>query len=163
MVHKDLLKGKRVLIVDDDLDVLETLSELLSMCDIDMASSFEQAKEKFDSNSYDMAILDIMGVDGYALLDIATEKNITAIMLTANALTPQDTVKSHKKGAAYYLPKEEMVNIEQHLQDVLKALAEGKNTWWRWFDNFASFYERKFGADWQEKDKNYWDKFKNYY
>jgi len=158
-----LLKGKSILIVDDDPDVLETLSELLTLCDIEVASSFSQAEEKFDTNSYDMAILDIMGVDGYALLDIATQKNITAIMLTANALSPEDTVKSHKKGAAYYLPKEEMVNIEQHLIDVLKAQAEGKNTWWRWFDKFASFYEKRFGTTWQEKDKNYWDKFKNYY
>ena len=163
MDHKGLLKGKRVLIVDDEPDILESLSELLSVCDIEMASSFEQAKEKLDTNTYDMAILDIMGVDGYALLEIATEKNITAIMLTANALSPEDTVKSRNKGAAYYLPKEEMVNIEQHLCDVLKAQADGKSTWWRWFDRFSSFYERKFGADWQEKDKTYWDKFKNFY
>jgi hypothetical protein len=84
-------------------------------------------------------------------------------MLTANALSPEDTIKSHKQGAAYYLPKEEMVNIEQHLNDVLKALTAGISTWWRWFDRFASFYERKFGADWQDKDRNYWDRFKNYY
>ena len=163
MDHNSLLEGKRVLIVDDDPDVLESLSELLSMCDVDMASSFSQAKEKFDTGQYDMAILDIMGVDGYALLDIATAKHITAVMLTANALSPGDTIKSHKKGAAYYLPKEEMVNIDTHLENVLKDQAEGKNTWWRWFDRFASFYEKKFGATWQEKDKSYWDKFKNYY
>jgi CheY-like chemotaxis protein len=163
MENKGLLEGKHILIVDDEPDVLDTLSELLTMCDIDRATSFVEAKNKLDTGSYDMAILDIMGVDGYALLDIATEKNITAVMLTANALSPEDTIKSHKKGAAYYLPKEEMANIEQHLSDVLTAQAEGKNTWWRWFDKFASFYERKFGAGWQEKDKNYWDKFKNYY
>ena len=163
MENKGLLEGKHILIVDDEPDVLDTLSELLTMCDIDRATSFAEARKKLDNGSYDMAILDIMGVDGYALLDIATEKNITAVMLTANALSPEDTIKSHKKGAAYYRPKEEMANIEQHLSDVLTAQAEGKNTWWRWFDKFASFYERKFGAGWQEKDKNYWDKFKNYY
>jgi len=163
MNEKNLLEGKGVLIVDDEPDVLDTLDELLSICDVERASSFEEAKVKLDTGSYDMVILDIMGVNGYALLDLATGKNITAVMLTANALSPEDTIKSHKKGAAYYLPKEEMVNIEQHLNDVLKAQAEGKNTWWRWFDKFASFYEKKFGSDWQEKDKNYWDKFQGYY
>jgi DNA-binding NtrC family response regulator len=163
MGSKNFLKGKRVLIVDDEPDVLDTLAELLSMCDIERASSFEEAREKLNTGGYDLTILDIMGVNGYALLELATEKNITAVMLTAHALSPEDTIKSHKKGAAYYLPKEEMINIEQHLNDVLKALAEGKNTWWRWFDKFASFYERKFGPDWQGKDQNYWDKFKNYY
>jgi DNA-binding NtrC family response regulator len=163
MGSKRFLEGKRVLIVDDEPDVLDTLAELLSMCDIERASSYEEAREKLNAGGYDLAILDIMGVNGYALLELAAEKNITAVMLTAHALSPEDTIKSHKKGAAYYLPKEEMINIEQHLNDVLKALAEGKNTWWRWFDKFASFYERKFGPDWQEKDQNYWDKFKNYY
>ena len=70
---------------------------------------------------------------------------------------------AHKKGAAYYLPKEEMINLEQHLIDVLEAQAKGKSAWDRWFDKFASFYERKFGPDWQDPDKDYWDKFKNYY
>lgn len=163
MENKELLEGKRILLVDDDPDVLDSLSELLGAYKIDTAASFEQAREMMESNAYDIAILDIMGVDGYGLLDIATQKDITAVMLTANALSPEDTIKSHKKGAAYYLPKEEMVNVEKHLIDVLKAKAEGKNTWLKWFDKFASFYERKFGAHWQDTDKSYWDKFKNYY
>ena len=163
MNNKGLLEGKRILVVDDEPDILDTLEELLTMCDIDKASSYEEAEEKLNAGGYDITILDIMGVNGYALLDIAARKNITAVMLTAHALSPEDTIKSHKKGAAYYLPKEEIVNIEQHLSDVLKAQVRGKDTWWRWFDKFASLYEKKFGSDWQEKDKDYWDKFKNYY
>jgi DNA-binding NtrC family response regulator len=163
MENQDLLKGKRILIVDDEPDVLDTLVDLLDMCDLETASTFEEAQGKLNAGYFDMAILDIMGVDGYKLLEFATQKKITAIMLTAHALSPEDTIKSHKKGAAYYLPKEEMTNIEQHLIDVLEAQSKGKNTWVRWFDRFASFYERKFGPDWQEHDKDYWDKFKNYY
>ena len=128
MNDENLLGGKHVLVVDDDLDVLDSLSEVLSMCKIDSASNFEAAKKMLESSHYDIAVLDIMGVDGYALLDIATHKKITAVMLTANALSPEDTIKSHKKGAAYYLPKEEMVNIDRHLNDVLTAKKEGKNT-----------------------------------
>ena len=40
-----LIKGKRVLIVDDEKDVLDTLVDLLSMCKLDTASTFEQAKD----------------------------------------------------------------------------------------------------------------------
>jgi CheY-like chemotaxis protein len=43
MDPKKLLKGKRVLIVDDEKDVLDLLTELLNMCKIDPASSFEEA------------------------------------------------------------------------------------------------------------------------
>jgi transcription antitermination factor NusA-like protein len=39
-----ILKGKRVLIVDDEEDVLEFLMEILYMCKIDKASTFEEAK-----------------------------------------------------------------------------------------------------------------------
>lgn len=163
MDEHNLLKGKRILIVDDEQDVLDTLADLLTDCEIETAASFDEASEKLNSGSFDITILDIMGVDGYKLLEIATGLKITAVMLTANALSPEDTIKSHKEGAAYYLPKEEMANIEQHLNDVLQAQAKGKSTWSRWFDRFSSFYEEKFGPDWQDKNKDYWDKFKGYY
>ncbi|HGY11193.1 MAG TPA: response regulator, partial [Desulfobacterales bacterium] len=102
MEKYDLLQGKKVLIVDDEPDVRETLSELLDMCDITEASSFEEAKELFETQHFELAILDIMGVSGYELLEIATKKKVIAVMLTAYALTPEDVAKSHKGGAAYY-------------------------------------------------------------
>ena len=159
MDKNDLLEGKKVLIVDDEPDVLETLSELLEMCDITEASNFEEAKELLETQVFDMAILDIMGVSGYELLEIAARKKVTAVMLTAYALTPGDVVKSHKGGAAYYIPKEEMVNITTFLNDILKAKEEGKNTWEGWFSRMASFCEKKFGQDWQKSDKEFWERF----
>ena len=49
---EDKLEGKRILIVDDELDVLETLSELLSMCHVVEASTFEVAKERLESEPF---------------------------------------------------------------------------------------------------------------
>ena len=159
MDKNDLLTGKKVLIVDDEPDVLETLSELLEMCEITEASSFEEAKGLLETQHFELAVLDIMGVSGYEILKIATEKNITAVMLTAYALTPEDVAKSHKGGAAYYIPKEEMVNITTFLNDILKAKKEGKNTWSGWVSRMASFCEKKFGQDWQKNDKEFWERF----
>ena len=159
MDKNDLLTGKKVLIVDDEPDVLETLSELLEMCEITEASSFEEAKGLLETQRFELAVLDIMGVSGYEILKIATEKNITAVMLTAYALTPEDVAKSHKGGAAYYIPKEEMVNITTFLNDILKAKKEGKNTWSGWVSRMASFCEKKFGQDWQKDDKEFWERF----
>ena len=70
----NLLDGKRILIVDDEPDILESLEELLSMCDVVKAASFEEAKETLETQYFDMAVLDIMGVDGYKLLAVANEK-----------------------------------------------------------------------------------------
>lgn len=66
-----LLDGKRVLLVDDEPDVLGILEDLLTMCEIEKAHSFHEAKEKLEDQRFDMAILDIMGVNGYRLLEIA--------------------------------------------------------------------------------------------
>lgn len=43
MDHLKILEGKRILIVDDEPDILETLEELLDVCQTDSASSFESA------------------------------------------------------------------------------------------------------------------------
>ena len=71
MNEKTLLDGKRVLIVDDEPDVLDSLEELLSMCDVSRATSFEAAKALLETKPFDLAVLDIMGVQGYKLLDLA--------------------------------------------------------------------------------------------
>ena len=63
-MKKNWLQSKRLLIVDDEPDVLETLEELLPMCDVVKASSFEEAKDLLEVQYFDIAILDIMGVNG---------------------------------------------------------------------------------------------------
>jgi len=103
-----------------------------------------------------------MGVDGYKLLEIAVERKVIAVMLTANALSPEDTVKSLKDGAASYVPKEEMENIVTYINDVLEAKEEGKSLLWRWMERFSDFYDRKFGLDWKDRDKDFWESLKYY-
>lgn len=156
MNETDLLKDKKILIVDDEQDILDTLEELLSMCRVVKASSFDSAAGLLKSQKLDLAVLDIMGVDGYSLLEIASKKKIPAVMLTAHALSPQDTVRSYKGGAAYFVPKELMENITTYLIDVLQAQEEKKNPWWRWRDRFGSYYDRRFGPTWKDYDTEFW-------
>ncbi|RJR42983.1 MAG: response regulator [Desulfobacteraceae bacterium] len=164
MEKKDesVLNGKRVLIADDEPDVLETLEELLSMCVVVKASSFEEARKQLETGSFDFAVLDIMGINGYKLLEIAADRNITAVMLTAHALTPEDTVRSFKEGAASYVPKDEINNITTYLADIVDAKKRGKSLWWRWMDRMEKYYDAKFGPDWKKSDKEFWDKFTFY-
>ncbi len=161
MSEKGLLDGKKILIVDDEPDILESLKELLPMCDVKKASSFDTAKELLETQYFDMAILDIMGVDGYKLLEIAKERKVIAVMLTAHALSVEDTVKSYKDGAASYVPKDEMANITDFLEDILEAREKGQNFWWRWLDRLGTYYEKKFGEDWQRNDEEFWENFRN--
>lgn len=155
------LNGKKILIVDDESDILDILEELLEMCDVARASTFQEAKQLMESQAFDIAILDIMGVDGYGLLEIANRKNITAVMLTAHAFTPGNLVRSIKEGADSYLPKEEISNIATFLEDVLEAKEKGKNPWGPWQERLpTSYFERRWGAAWQDTDKDFWDKFR---
>jgi DNA-binding NtrC family response regulator len=160
MISKNLLDGKKILIVDDEPHVLETLEDFLSMSDITKATSFDEAEKLLQNQDFDLAILDIMGVDGYKLLEIANEKKVIAIMLTAHALSVQNTVKAYQEGAASYIPKDEMANIHVYLNDILEAGEKGKSFWWRWRERFESYYDTKFGTDWKEKEKGaeFWEK-----
>ena len=160
MTTKHRLKDKKILIVDDEPDILETLEELLGMCKVSKAGTFDEARDLMQNRRFDMAILDIMGVNGYELLDLAVQRKITAVMLTAHALTPDSIVTSYKKGAAYFIPKEEMNRLTAFLEDILDAKVQGKNTWLNWLEMLTdTYWEKKFGSGWKDKDKEFWTDF----
>jgi DNA-binding response OmpR family regulator len=153
-----LLEGKKILIVDDERDVLDQLVELLDMCRIDTAESFEEGKKLLESEPYDVAILDIMGVKGFELLSIANENNIPAIMLTAHALSEKSLKKSAENGASYYAPKDEIRQISLFVADVLEAREKNKNPWVKWFERLGGYYDRRFhGPKWREQEREFWD------
>ena len=163
-----LLQGKRVLLVDDEADVLEALEELLSMCEVCKADNFEDASDYLQNQDFDMAVLDIMGVKGFELLDIAVNRSVTAVMLTAHAMQPENIVKSYTEGAASFLPKEQMVDIATFLNDILEAKKQGENPWAPWYKRLASFFEDKFGSQLRDMansrkdildEREFWEKF----
>jgi len=151
------LRGKWILVVDDEEDVRQMIYELLDMCKIDTASSYEEANALLEKNRYHAAILDIMGVRGYDLLDIATRRDIPALMLTAHALTKEHLKKSAERGAAFYAPKDEMANIALYLADVLEARAKKQNPWAKWYERLSGFCDRRFGKNWKDQDPDSWD------
>lgn len=159
MNREKILKGKKVLIVDDEKDILDVLTELLSQCKIDAATSFEDGKRLLETSEYHIAILDIMGVNGFELLKIANQRGIPALMLTAHALTKENLKKSAENGASYYAPKDEINKIGLFVADVLEAKEKEKNVWVKWIERLGSFYDTKFGGTaWREEEKEFWKK-----
>jgi len=157
MIKRTRLDGKSILIVDDEPDVLDSLEELLSMCEVSRASSFEEARTLLENRTFDLAVLDIMGVKGYKLLEMALEREVISVMLTAHALSPEETVRSYKKGAAFFVPKDRLAEIVTFLNDVLEAKEKGYHHWAHWLDRFGPYYDRRFGPDWKDKDKEFWE------
>lgn len=156
------LKGKSVIIVDDEKDILEFLTELLDMCKVDRAGSYEEAKKMLETNFYHAAVLDIMGVRGYDLLEICNQKKIPALMLTAHALSKENLKRSFKEGASYYVPKDEIGKVDIYVADMLEALEQKKNVFVRWYDKLSEFCDTRFGKDWKEEDPEFWDKLLRY-
>ncbi|RJR46817.1 MAG: response regulator [Desulfobacteraceae bacterium] len=161
----NLLEGKRVLIVDDEPDVLDILTEFLSACMVDRASTFETAKELLETERYDAVVLDIMGVQGFDLLKIASQQDIPALMLTAHSLNVESLKKSAEEGASYFVPKEKMTEIATFLADVLEARRKKENPWMRWYKRLCGFFDANMrfnGPNWRDQHKEFWDeKLKN--
>jgi DNA-binding response OmpR family regulator len=159
-----LLKGKHILAVDDEPDVIETIEEILDEAKVDFAHDYETAYEKILKTQYDLAILDIMGVNGIKLLEECVKKDIPAIMLTANSMNPQSLVESIKKGAISYLSKEHLSVLDSLVNELLIKHKQGRSTWKFSFEKLGSSFNSRFGNNWKDDDKEFWDKFdKNYY
>ena len=151
MTSESALKDKVILVVDDEPDVLETVEEELDMALIHKAGDYDTALQYLLSYTYDVVILDIMGVNGFELLKNAVSRGFPAVMLTAHAVTPDALKKSIKLGAISFLPKEKMSELKEFLEDVV--LDGGKPIWLKLFDRLGSYFNKRFGPDWKEKDK----------
>jgi len=153
-----VLNNKRLLAVDDEPDVLETLKEQLEGFDgliFDKATDYDTGYELIRSWTYDLVILDIMGVRGFDLLNAAVHLGFPAVMLTAHALSAEALKKSIEMGARAYIPKEKMSEIVSFLEDVL--ILESQPGWRRLFDRLGSFFNASFGHDWQKDEKTFWE------
>ena len=109
---KSYLKGIHILAVDDEADILETIVDLLEESHVDTARDYKSASQKIKRRTYDLAILDIMGVDGLQLLEETVERQIPTVMLTAHAMSPETLMESIQKGAISYLPKEKLTDLQ---------------------------------------------------
>jgi DNA-binding NarL/FixJ family response regulator len=151
MAEESPLKDKVVLAVDDEPDVLETVEEELDMCILHKAQDYDTALQYLLSYTYDVVILDIMGVNGFELLKTAVARGFPAVMLTAHAVTPEALKKSIKLGALSFLPKERISDLKEFLEEVV--LGTGKPLWIKFFDKLGAYFNKRFGPDWKEKDK----------
>ena len=151
MTKESPLKDKVVLVVDDEPDILDVVEEELQMCKVDKAKDYDTGRQYLASYTYDIVILDIMGVDGFKLLKQSVLREFPTVMLTAHAVTPEALKKSIKLGALFFLPKEKMTDLQEFLEEVV--LNEGKPVWAKLFDKFGEYFKKRFGPDWNEKDR----------
>jgi DNA-binding response OmpR family regulator len=157
------LKNKHILAVDDEKDILETIVDILDEAYVDTALDYKSASKKIKEGRYDLAILDIMGVDGLTLLEEAVAKGIPTVMLTAHAISPETLMESIQKGAISYLPKESLVELDNLLNALLAAHHQGDPPWKLLFEKLGDYFDKRFGPGWKEKDGDFWSQFSRSY
>jgi len=157
-MSQSILDGKKILAVDDEPDVLEVLEEEIMYrcpnCGIEKAVDFEEAKKLLESKPYDIVILDIMGVRGFDLLDIAVKHNRKVAILTAHAITPDALKRSYEMKARAYLPKTKLGEIVPFLEDILKY--DYQSGWQRLMEKLQGFFDQTFEPDWEKKSGLNW-------
>ena len=157
------LEGKSVLAVDDEDDILETIEDILDDAHVDLARDYETASQKIRVNQYDLAILDIMGVNGIKLLEEAVARGIPTVMLTAHAVNPETLMTSIRKGAIAYLPKEKLAELDELLNRLLGAHERGEPPWKVLFEILGDYFNERFGPEWKQKDRAFWSEFSRTY
>jgi DNA-binding response OmpR family regulator len=160
---KSYLKGKHVLVVDDEKDILDSIADILEDAHVDRAADYETASRKIREHRYDLAVLDIMGVNGLKLLEETVERSIPTVMLTAHAINPETLMESIRKGAISYLPKETLAELEDLLNSLLATYESGEPPWKLLFDRLGGYFDKRFGPDWKNKDREFWSEFSRSY
>jgi CheY-like chemotaxis protein len=162
-MKESVLNQKRILAVDDEPDILEVLKEEIRAaapkCTLDMAGSYGQAVESLTSWTYDLAILDIMGVEGFELLGLITKRPYPTpvAMLTAHASSPASLKKSIELGARAYIPKERLGAVVPFLEDVMTY--EYGAVWRRILKQMEGLFSNAWGPYWRKPDEAFWKKF----
>ena len=139
--------GEKVLIVDDEKEFLELLSERMEARGMEVATSTSAAEAlKFmETNSYDAIVLDLMmpEMDGLETLKAIKEKNpdVQVILLTGHA-TLEKGIEAMKLGAMDFIEKpadlrtltekireahtRKLIMVEKKTEEKIKEILQGR-------------------------------------
>ena len=118
------MAGERVLLVDDEIDFIRTLSERLEARDlkVELAQNGPEALKKAGESAFDAIILDLAmpGMDGIETLSLLRKDHpdMQVILLTGHA-TVEKGVEAIKLGAMDFLEKP--VGIQELMEKVKEA------------------------------------------
>ncbi|HYK36031.1 sigma-54 dependent transcriptional regulator [Alloacidobacterium sp.] len=119
-------RGHRILIIDDEISIRESLETLLTIegYNIDTAPEGESGLDLIDRSSYDLVLLDfaLPGKNGLEILQLIRERNpdLPVIMITAYG-TVDHVVEAIRSGAQNFVQKP--WDNEKLLADIRSAIA----------------------------------------
>lgn len=150
MTDHDILSGKKILAVDDEEDILEVIQEQLTTCEVTTARDYGGARDLLQTGTYDLAVLDIMGVRGFDLLELATRRKLPAVILTAHSMTPESLQKAIDKGAVSFLPKDELARLSELIAEILGEVEKGRTHWAKLESRLGHRFKQLWGEMWEQ-------------
>jgi len=105
-----MLEGTKILIVDDNPDVINILADFLGLngCEIYEATCGKEALDMLDKKDVEIVILDVQlpDLNGISLIDtIKVSKPTTAVIMATGYYDPNFVIDAMKKGASDFLLK----------------------------------------------------------
>jgi len=115
----------KILIVDDEVRMLDSLKELLSGldCEIHTRNSGAEAIDCLTRDNFDLILLDMVmpGIDGFTVLDhIKSQNSNTSVILMTGHSTVDSAIAALRKGAYDFLKKP--CEYEELLKTIKNAL-----------------------------------------
>ncbi len=119
------MSEEKVLIVDDEKEIRELIRDYLNVegFKVELARDGKEAVEKFETDSFDIVILDIMlpKIDGMEILKIIRSKSNIPVMMLSAKKSDVDKVLGLGLGADDYItkpfsPKELVARIKAQLR-----------------------------------------------
>ncbi|MFO1446450.1 response regulator transcription factor [Bacillus sp. Bva_UNVM-123] len=122
--------NKRILIVEDDVNISKIIKMNLNLVNYDTVEVFDGlvALELINKEKFDLILLDVMipGLDGFALMERIKSYDIPVIFLTAKN-SVFDKVNGLKLGAEDYMVKPfEAIELLARIETVLRRFGKGE-------------------------------------
>jgi len=126
-IYKEVIKNEmaKILVVDDDLDMCEIISDILKEEGYSVNSSYngEDALMKIKKNHYDLIVLDyrLGGISGLVVLEKALQMRPSLKIIIISAFGSDSTkTKARELGAVDFIDKPFDIKIlTQSVQDIL--------------------------------------------
>ncbi len=125
-MKKKIKEEKRILIVDEDPDILNYLAEETRKTGLnyqfDKADTFSLAVDAIFSGSYDLVMLDFPGIRGPYLLNLAFLRAVPTALMVSHNFFPLEAPYLPGKGISGLLSKDNLSEIVPALKNLFSSM-----------------------------------------
>ncbi|MGO9117829.1 MAG: response regulator [Desulfomonilaceae bacterium] len=125
-MYLQILEGKRILVVNNEREVLKMMKEALAASEVITAGDVDEARSLIAKEFFNLAILDTVTSNGCDLLQDCQANKVPAAMLTPRKVEVTRVSEAMKRGARSFFPKDEIHRLPETVVDLLERLEKRK-------------------------------------